>query len=84
MMVERPFAHCYETGAMRRLHLRGRENILKRLLIHIGAFNLSLVLRQQLGHGTPRGLRDLTTLQLKTILALLTLLLADDKRLSRL
>src|ERR1019366_4952830 len=30
--VERSFAHAYETGGMRRLHLRGRENILKRLL----------------------------------------------------
>jgi len=29
--------------------LRGRDNILKRLLIHIGAFNLSLVLRKMVG-----------------------------------
>src|SRR2546425_1101564 len=27
-IVERTFAHVYETGAMRRVHLRGRENIL--------------------------------------------------------
>ena len=47
--VERSFAHCYETGGMRRCTLRGRENILKRLLIHVGAFNLSLVLRNMLG-----------------------------------
>jgi len=26
--VERGFAHCYETGGMRRCHLRGRDNIL--------------------------------------------------------
>lgn len=76
-MLERPFAHCYETGAMRRVHLRGRENILKRLLIHIGAFNLSLVLRQSLGAGTPRSFQDLATLHLKAIFALLRLLLAD-------
>ena len=56
--VERSFAHCYETGGMRRLHLRGRENILKRLLVHVGAFNLSLALRKRLGAGTPRGLAD--------------------------
>jgi transposase len=31
--VERSFAHCYETGGMRRCTLRGRENILKRLLM---------------------------------------------------
>jgi transposase len=76
-MLERPFAHCYETGAMRRVYLRGRENILKRLLIHIGAFNLSLVLRKSLGAGTPRGLEDLATLHLNAIFALLRLLLAD-------
>jgi transposase len=59
LMLERPFAHCYETGRMRRIHLRGRENILKRLLIHVAGFNLSLVLRLVTGKGTPRGLQDL-------------------------
>jgi transposase len=53
-LVERSFAHCYETGGMRRTHLRGHQNILKRQLIHVGAFNLSLILRQLLGAGTPR------------------------------
>jgi transposase len=57
-LVERSFAHCYETGGMRRTHLRGHENILKRQLIHVGAFNLSLILRQLLGAGTPRELRN--------------------------
>ena len=57
-LIERSFAHCYETGAMRRTHLRGRENILKRQLIHVGAFNLSLILRRMLGTGTPRELRN--------------------------
>ncbi len=57
-IVERTFAHCYETGAMRRTHLRCHNNILKRLLIHIGAFNLSLLLRKTTGAGTPRGLRE--------------------------
>lgn len=56
--VERSFAHVYETGGMRRTHLRGSENILKRLLIHVGAFNLGLVLRHLLGKGTPRGFQD--------------------------
>jgi transposase len=55
-LIERSFAHCYETGAMRRAHLRGRENILKRQLIHVCAFNLSLIFRQILGAGTPREL----------------------------
>lgn len=56
--IERSFAHVYGTGAMRRTHLRKHENISKRLMIHIGAFNLGLVLRKRLGAGTPRGLWD--------------------------
>ena len=56
-LLERSFAHAYETGGLRRVHLRGRENILKRVLIHLGGFNLSLVMRQLLGKGTPRGLQ---------------------------
>ena len=38
--LERPNAHLYETGGLRRTHLRGHANILKRLLVHTGAFNL--------------------------------------------
>jgi len=57
-LLERSFAHCYDTGGMRRTHLRGHENILKRLLIHVGAFNLSLIFRSLLGSGTPRELRN--------------------------
>ena len=53
-LAERSFAHCYETGGMLRTHLRRQENILKRQLIHLGAFNLSLILRVALGAGTPR------------------------------
>ncbi len=57
-LVERSFAHCYETGAMRCYQLRGHENILKRQLVHVGAFNLSLILRKLLGAGTPRELKN--------------------------
>jgi len=53
--VERSFAHMYETRAMRRTHLRRHDNIIKRLLIHAGAFNLGLVMRKISGCGTPRG-----------------------------
>jgi len=56
-LLERPFAHLYETGGMRRTHLRGHVNILKRLLIHAAGFNLGLVLRTVIGVGTPRGLQ---------------------------
>ena len=55
--LERPFAHLYETGGMRRVYLRGHTNILKRLLIHTGGFNLGLLMRQLIGVGTPRGLQ---------------------------
>jgi transposase len=56
-LTERSFAHLYETGGMRRLHLRGRDNILKRLLVHGAAFNLSLILRKTMGVGKPRQLQ---------------------------
>jgi transposase len=72
LMLERPFAHCYETGGMRRIHLRGRENILKRLLIHVAGFNLSLVLRLMIGKGTPRGLQDLAATYLLVVIGLIT------------
>jgi transposase len=55
--VERSFAHVYDTGGMRRTHLRGHPNILKRLLIHASAFNLGILMRQAFGRGTPRGLQ---------------------------
>jgi transposase len=55
--VERSFAHVYDTGGMRRTHLRGHRNILKRLLVHASAFNLGLLMRQLCGRGTPRGLQ---------------------------
>lgn len=57
-LVERSFAHCYDTGGMRRTHLRGHKNILKRQLIHVGGFNLSLILRKLMGAGTPREWRN--------------------------
>jgi len=55
--VERSFAHTYDTGGMRRTHLRGTTNILKRVLIHASGFNLGLVMRRLIGVGTPRGLQ---------------------------
>jgi transposase len=58
-VVERSFAHLYDTGGMRRVHLRKRDNIAKRVLIHAAAFNLSLILRQILRVGTARQAADL-------------------------
>jgi transposase len=53
-LTERSFAHMYDTGGMRRLHLRGRTNILKRVLVHGAGFNLSVLMRALVGAGTPR------------------------------
>jgi transposase len=55
--LERSFAHLYETGRMRRVHLRGHHNILKRVLLHAAALNLGLLLRTLVGVGTPRSLQ---------------------------
>jgi transposase len=54
--LERWNQHLYDRGGMRRVHLRGRENILKRLVVHSGAANLGLLMRKLFGKGTPRGL----------------------------
>jgi len=70
-LAERSFAHCYETGGMRRCHLRGRENILKRQLAHVSAFNLSLVMRKLLGAGTPRELKNRATTFLLQVVRML-------------
>jgi transposase len=69
--LERPFAHLYETGGMRRVHLRGHNNILKRLVIHTGGFNLGLLMRQLIGVGTPRGLQGRRTAILTALLTLI-------------
>ena len=58
-LTERSFAHLYETGGMRRVHLKGRENILKRLVVHAAGFNLGLVMRKLIGVGKPRRLQGL-------------------------
>jgi transposase len=57
-LIERSFAHCYETGGLRRTHLRGHPNILKRLLVHVVGFNLGLVMRKLIGIGKPRRAQD--------------------------
>ena len=56
-LTERSMAHMYETGGMRRVHLKGRDNILKRLLVHAGGFNLALIMRKLVGIGKPRRLQ---------------------------
>ena len=72
--LERTFAHAYDTGAMRRTHLRGHGNILKRVLVHLGAFNLGLLMRHLVGVGTPRGLQDRAVAVRAALVAAWTLL----------
>ena len=69
--IERSFAHLYDTGGMRRTHLRGHTNILKRLLIHAGGFNLGLVMRHLIGVGTPRGLQGRVAAVIATLFVLM-------------
>lgn len=71
--VERSFAHCYETGAMRRTHLRGHENILKRLVVHVAGFNLGLLMRKVTGIGKPRVLQGLLAHLLRLVFVVLGL-----------
>ncbi len=54
-LVERSFEQVLDDGGMRRAHLRGRENVSKRYLIHTAAFNLGLIMRKLTGFGTPKG-----------------------------
>ena len=56
--LERWNEHLYDRGGMRRVHLRGRTNILKRLVVHAGAANLGLLMRKMFGAGTPRALQS--------------------------
>ena len=73
--LERPNAHLYDTGGMRRTHLRGHANILKRLLVHTGAFNLGLLMRTLIGVGTLRGLQGRVVAVLTLVVALWTRLI---------
>jgi len=70
--LERPNAHLYETGGMRRTHLRGHTNILKRVLVHVGGFNLGLFMRTLFGVGTPRSLQGRVAAVLALIMAVWT------------
>jgi len=55
--AERSMAHMYETGGMRRLWLRGLDNVSKRVLIHACGHNLGVLMRELTGAGTPRSLQ---------------------------
>jgi hypothetical protein len=71
--LERPCAHLYETGRMRRVHLRGHDNIRKRLLVHAGGLNLGLLMRILFGVGTPRSLQGRVAALIATMWSLIRL-----------
>jgi transposase len=80
-LLERPFAHQYETGAMRRLHVRGRDNVAKRVLLQATAFNLALILRSITKAGTPKGLADIRRNLFFTLFCVLAALGPSARRL---
>jgi transposase len=81
-LLERPNALLYETGGMRRTHLRGHDNILKRLFIHASGCNLGLLMRTRFGVGTPRGVQGRRAAAF-TALAALWSLIADQWTVAR-
>lgn len=56
-LVERPFAHQYETGGLPRVWVRGHGNVRRPVLIQAARCNLGLLLRTLTGVGTPRNLQ---------------------------
>jgi len=56
-LVERPFAHQYETGGLRRVWVRGHENVRKRVLIQAAGCKPWPVAAAPDGVGTPRSLQ---------------------------
>jgi transposase len=77
-VLERPNAHLYETGGMRRTHLRGHENILKRLVVHASGFNLGLWMRTVTGIGTPRSLQGRAAALITSLIGLWRLLTVPE------
>lgn len=55
--LERGFAHVYDTGGLRRLHVRGTANVAKRVLLGAAGFNIALLMRSLFGIGKPRRLQ---------------------------
>jgi hypothetical protein len=56
MHIERSFAHIVDAGGMRRTTLRGWENLNKRFKLAAAIYNLSQLMRQLIGFGTPKQL----------------------------
>ena len=56
MHIERSFAHILDCGGLRRTTLRGWENLNKRFKLAAAFYNLSQLMRQLFGFGTPKQL----------------------------
>jgi transposase len=89
-LLERPFAHELETGGMRRTHVRGHPEVLKRVLGAAAGFNIGLLMRALFGVGKPRVLQGVTKQARKAmeealaaVVALLEAILGLLKRLTR-
>jgi len=82
-LLERPFEHYLDAGGMRRTYLRGHANILKRLLVHVAGFNLGLVMRRELGYGTPRQYAEAASAVISALLRLVGRLWATTSRFRR-
>lgn len=78
-LTERTFAHAFETGGMRRTHLREHGNIAKRLLVHLAGFNLALLMRKLFGVGKPRCLQGLRAARAALVAVLALLLQVVDR-----
>lgn len=52
--IERAFAHILDCGGMRRATLRGLQNLQKRFKLAAAFYNLSQLMRQLFGMGTPK------------------------------
>jgi transposase len=79
-MVERSFAHVLDRGGMRRVWLRGRENVHKRYLIHVAGFNLGILMRALFGRGTPKeaaSVRNANLFVIQTDVALSVIIAAN-------
>jgi hypothetical protein len=79
-LIERSVARGYEIGAMRRTHLRHHGNIAKRLLMQVGGFDLSLVMRKLIGIGKPRRLQGLSSSMSRVTFDLWSILAASGGR----
>jgi hypothetical protein len=56
-------SRALDRGGMRRICLRGRQNVQKRYPIHAAGYNLGLIMRLLTGAGTPRHSLDCSILE---------------------